>query len=49
MERPGLSSVLSPCPALATLVPRLLVYSPAARSSAEEVRQLTNMCTQELG
>ena len=49
MERTGLSSVLASCPALAWLVPRLLVYSPASRCSAGEVRRHTTEALQDLG
>ena len=49
MERTGLASVLASCPPLARLVTSLLVYSPASRSSAEEVRQLSTLALQELG
>ena len=49
MERPGLASVLASCPPLASLVTSLLVYSPASRCAAEEVRQRSTMSLQELG
>ena len=49
MERTGLTSVLASCPPLARLVSSLLVYSPASRCSAEEVRQLSNTALHELG
>jgi len=49
IERTGLTSVLASCPPLARLVTSLLVYSPASRSSAEEVRQLSTLALQELG
>ena len=49
MERTGLVSVLSSCPPLARLVTSLLVYSPASRSSAEAVRQLSTLALHEIG
>ena len=48
MERTGLASVLASSPALARLVPRLLVYSPASRCSAGEVRLRTTEALQDL-
>ena len=48
VERTGLASVLASSPALAWLVPRLLVYSPASRCSAGEVRLRTTEALQDL-
>ena len=49
MERTGLASVLASCPPLASVVTSLLVYSPASRSAAEEVRQRSTSSLHELG
>ena len=49
MERLGLASVLASCPPLASLVTSLLVYSPASRCKAEEVRQRSTLSLHELG